>query len=364
MKKILGISLVAMMAVTAANADIASKAYVNQQDTAAIATAGTNADTKISTAIGTLGTREVGGQQVAYPNVKTYVDEKVAAAESVATGGISGLDATETQTGAADNGWLNLSITEADGVITDISGSITADKYDAYGAAATAEQNAKDYADGLAGNYEASGAAAAAIEALDATVSQTASTDGLALSITEADGVITAISGSIAAETYDRFGAAAAVAGNMVTVTSGEGYDKTSTETYPSMATAAQIASEAASSAVNSSVTVSASNGVSASVSNGAITMAGTDATTSAKGVMQVGTDLAVANGVVSVDKSTTVASADTKPVSSGAVYTALHNFAGAPVANDTDGVYALTAVVTDGVATYHWELIERGNNN
>ena len=43
-------------------------------------------------------------------------------------------------------------------------------KFDAAGAAATAEQNAKDYADGkfqVAGNYETAGAAAAAIEALN-----------------------------------------------------------------------------------------------------------------------------------------------------------------------------------------------------
>lgn len=41
-----------------------------------------------------------------------------------------------------------------------------------------------------------------AINALDATVSQSAGTDGLALSVTETDGVLTAVSGSIAANTY------------------------------------------------------------------------------------------------------------------------------------------------------------------
>lgn len=48
----------------------------------------------------------------------------------------------------------------------------------------------------------------AAIEGLDAEKSQVAGADGLALSITEVDGKITAISGSIAAETYDAFGSA------------------------------------------------------------------------------------------------------------------------------------------------------------
>lgn len=53
-----------------------------------------------------------------------------------------------------------------------------------------------------ANTYDAYGAAANAVAALDATESQTAGTDGLALSITETDGVITSISGSIANGTY------------------------------------------------------------------------------------------------------------------------------------------------------------------
>ena len=61
--------------------------------------------------------------------------------------------------------------------------------------------------------YDASGTAAGLIANLDATKSQSAGTDGLALSITETDGKITSISGSIAANTYDAHGAAAAVLG-------------------------------------------------------------------------------------------------------------------------------------------------------
>lgn len=48
----------------------------------------------------------------------------------------------------------------------------------------------------------------AAIEALDAEVAQVAGADGLALKVTEVDGKITAIEGSIAANTYDSYGAA------------------------------------------------------------------------------------------------------------------------------------------------------------
>lgn len=48
------------------------------------------------------------------------------------------------------------------------------------------------------------------IQALDANLTQNAGADGLALSLTQVDGVVTAISGSIAANTYDAHGAAAA----------------------------------------------------------------------------------------------------------------------------------------------------------
>lgn len=53
-----------------------------------------------------------------------------------------------------------------------------------------------------ANTYDAYGTAADAVAALDATPSQSAGTDGLALSLTEVDGVVTAISGSIASGTY------------------------------------------------------------------------------------------------------------------------------------------------------------------
>lgn len=48
------------------------------------------------------------------------------------------------------------------------------------------------------------------IATLDAAIKQTAGKDGLALQVTQVDGVLTAISGSIAANTYDKYGAATA----------------------------------------------------------------------------------------------------------------------------------------------------------
>ncbi len=131
---------------------------------------------------------------------------------------INALDSTKSQA-AGDDG-LSLSISEVDGKISSISGSIAANTYDSHGAAATAKSELL----GDAGtNYntlgkledkiqeEASDRATAitsAINALDATKSQTAGTDGLALSITQTDGKIESISGSIAAQTYDAYGAA------------------------------------------------------------------------------------------------------------------------------------------------------------
>ena len=49
-----------------------------------------------------------------------------------------------------------------------------------------------------------------AINALNATVSKSAGADGLSLSLTETDGKVTSISGSIAPQTYDAYGAASA----------------------------------------------------------------------------------------------------------------------------------------------------------
>lgn len=52
-----------------------------------------------------------------------------------------------------------------------------------------------------------------AVDSLDANISNTVGSDGLSLSVTEENGVITSISGSIAAETYDAYGAASAIIG-------------------------------------------------------------------------------------------------------------------------------------------------------
>lgn len=54
-----------------------------------------------------------------------------------------------------------------------------------------------------------------AINGLDSTKNQAAGADGLALEVVQENGVITSISGSIAAETYDAYGSASAVEGKL-----------------------------------------------------------------------------------------------------------------------------------------------------
>ena len=138
------------------------------------------------------------------------------------TAAIEGLDATEEQAAGADG--LTLKVVQTDGVITEISGSIAANTYDAHGAAddvktALLNGEIKANADAIKkinGNDTGKSmreVVNSAIGVLDATKDQVAGADGLALHIKEEDGVITEFSGSIAANTYDAYGAAEAVRG-------------------------------------------------------------------------------------------------------------------------------------------------------
>lgn len=113
---------------------------------------------------------------VSEQTIKSKIDQVEASIGNT----VASLDANITQTAGADG--LALNVTEVDGVITNLSGSIASNTYEPYGTVSTA------------------------IAALDASESQSAGADGLALSITEVNGVITDISGSIAANTYEPYG--------------------------------------------------------------------------------------------------------------------------------------------------------------
>ena len=76
---------------------------------------------------------------------------------------IAELDADVTSAAPEAGKGVQVQVVEVDGVVTTVAVTGNYDNaYDAKGAAATAEQNAKDYADGLAGDYDPAGSAAAA----------------------------------------------------------------------------------------------------------------------------------------------------------------------------------------------------------
>lgn len=113
-------------------------------------------------------------------NAASTDDVATAKSEAITTANnaIAALDATVSQTASASNGQLALSVTETNGKITKISGSITANTYDAYGAAAAVVgtstdaatavtvYGAKAYADSLATNYATAAQGALADTAL------------------------------------------------------------------------------------------------------------------------------------------------------------------------------------------------------
>lgn len=185
--------------------NVAQPIYINVQDLVDVYTGGTTAEATVAisnTNEITVTINKIAATKVIYQaadateglpeiTVKAKIDSLETKIGTDIASAIGALDATESQTAGTDG--LALSITETDGVITSISGSIAAETYDEYGAASTALTTAEGYTD-------------SAIAALDASESQTAGADGLALSITEVDGVITAISGSIAANTYEAYG--------------------------------------------------------------------------------------------------------------------------------------------------------------
>ena len=76
---------------------------------------------------------------------------------------IAELDATVASTDVEEGKGLKVTTVQTDGKLVSVAveGNFN-NSYDAKGAAATAEQNAKDYADGLAGDYDPAGSAAAA----------------------------------------------------------------------------------------------------------------------------------------------------------------------------------------------------------
>lgn len=173
-----------------------------------------------------------------------------AIASAIATE-IAKLDATVTQSAGADG--LALSVTEVDGKLTGVTGSIAPNTYDAYGAAATAKgevigestdtasantiHGAKAYADSLGSNYDAAGAAATAAAGVVGQSGDTASDDTVYGAKAYADSL---------GSNYDAAGAASTAAAGVV----GQSGDTASDDTvYGAKAYADSLATNYATSA-------------------------------------------------------------------------------------------------------------------
>lgn len=120
----------------------------------------TDAETKIATA-----KSEAIAAAKTYTNEKdTAMDTRVKALETAVgegssvgsqiTAAINKLDATVENATDAE---VHVSVTQTDGKLTAVTATVKENTFDAHGAAATAETNAKTYADGLAKNYDKAG---------------------------------------------------------------------------------------------------------------------------------------------------------------------------------------------------------------
>lgn len=113
---------------------------------------------------------------------------------------INALDSTD----AAVAGEYVSSVAQADGKITVVRAALPdySETYDAKGAAGTAEQNAKDYADGLAKNYDAAGTAAGLDAAMNTRVAKLEAIDHNKLATDAAASAVATVLGE-APEAFD-----------------------------------------------------------------------------------------------------------------------------------------------------------------
>ena len=170
MKKLLGISLIAVLAVSPMMAKAVDATAT--EPTAANPVADTNVAAKgpqyaLQPEVAADSTSLATAKYVkgAYNAAIKAVNKVAADATSGITSAINNLDSTVSQTAGADG--LALTVVEENGKITSVTGSIAANTYDAYGAADDALTSANAYTDGkitaLSSVYDAKGAADTAL---------------------------------------------------------------------------------------------------------------------------------------------------------------------------------------------------------
>lgn len=205
----------------------------------AIAAHKTLVDNAVSTLVGedrNKSVRTIAGEETAkiVDSAPEAFDTLKEIAAWIGTGDVENTTAAEILTKVkANETAIGIEKTRAEGIESGLQAAIDAINNEDSGIL----KSAKDYADGLDSAMDArvdsleaaigeNGSVATqikgAIEALDATISQSAGTDGLALSVVEEDGKITSISGSIAAQTYDAYGEANAVYNAIIALTAEE----------------------------------------------------------------------------------------------------------------------------------------------
>lgn len=401
-------ALLGLVTVNAANAAIPSTTYVDTKITTAQTAAQDYADTKdaaLKTAIETDykaadATLKSGYETAdaalksAYEAADTALDGKITAnANEIAGLKTSKQDALTAGSGieilTAENGKLTIQtkgiatsesltdlqtrMTTAEDEIDDLQGDVqtltTADatnlqaakdyadglatNYDAAGSAATAESNAKAYADSLAGNYESSGAAAQALADAKAY----------------ADGLNTTATAAIEAN-------AAAIESNETDIASLQSKD---TELANSIATKAE---QSALDTTNSNVTSLTGRVGTAETDIDALETktAGlkslayqdiidnsdiTDGTIAQAKITNLTTDLAAkVDDSQVIAEAGTVTNADAEIPTIARMEAALEEKMPLTTTADTnigaDGTYVLTATTEDGTTTYKWEEISR----
>ena len=207
MNKILAISIIAMTAVTAANAQIASKQYVDDQAAAAVTTAEGYTDTAIGDISGYIGPEDT-------EDVATAIANAVAAGVEGAAGDYAPSDILDDLDYAGNsNAGVVTQVTEADGVIDVTKAKVTTTEIadnagivatqlasgvqtslgyaDAYH---TASQNYGDIITHNASEFETAGAASGAVAALSDTQS---GTGNVVTGVTQSNGAVTVTKGNV-----------------------------------------------------------------------------------------------------------------------------------------------------------------------
>jgi len=397
MKKILGVSLIAMMAVTTVRAEIASKAYVDSGAGTVISasnTAGQNIKA-LDTALGALP---------ANSNVMAEISSAIsgAAGDYAPSDVLDDLDATESQTAGTDG--LALEVTQVDGLITGISGSIAAETYEPYGAVAAAMNGTNGTLVKHTANTAAGSGTNPVYIAADGTATASAATVGSATqpvylsngTFTAGNQLGTAAEATLETSAVTANGTTVPTTGQVATYVANQIAAQTNAETGTLVQhTAGQAAGSGTNPvyiAADGTATASAATVGSATqpvyLSNGTFTAGnqlGTaaEATVETTGVASNTTTLPTTAQVKSyVDaagssvKSVQVNSTGLTPDANGAVNVtvATGSTAGTVAVNGSDvavavptfnnstaGEYVLTASVdASGNPTYHWELISR----